>query len=32
MKIFYAECSVFMDKSLTGGGHSAIIAINKIGN
>ena len=31
-KNFYAECSVFLDKSLTGGGHGAIIAINKIGD
>ena len=31
-KNFCAECSVFLDKSLTGGGHGAIIAINKIGD
>ena len=31
-KNFYADCSVFLDKSLTGGGRDAIIAIKKIGN
>ena len=31
-KNFYAECSVLLDKSLIGGGQSAIIAIKKIGN
>lgn len=31
-KFIYAECSVLMDKSLTGGEHSAIISVKKLGN
>lgn len=31
-KFIYAECSVLVDKSLTGGGYSAIISVKKLGN